>query len=729
MSLLITSNYQDEYASVLKDDKGQKINQGTPIQNPASYSNHLTNPLRIPPNSEVAVQSVCFNRKKVFNVADGDLWYFYNGKALRTAGGGLAEGTGIWKTNFGNYLTENATHLNMEHSVNIPIPIEMRPGEYNTAEFQVELARAVNECFTNPMWWKRCRVETYSTGGTWDGWKFKFGSRALQTADTQAKNLITWRGFDENTPKETGGSSWTQTIDGNTMVLKRNVETADHDSINCSIINMDVPMNLANGAVEIDLFDDHDDSGDSYAGFGFTRPKLYEQNMPFFKDNENSGNAGIGMPFHDAYNDRVGYCDYRVDWNEHLDGSGAELILSHVVWDAEKSCTIQKEIEYWKAFPGGDNGSSNPVKNKITKANLASGGGSGYKGIFKVNFIGNGIKLWMQYFTSDGMGGGANSWKLVCDSTTSANRKHLAYTWAPITQNKEALYLLVSMKHKNHDVVINKLVADSTIFKGETDEFKFGDEDTCGDSWWSKCRWEQPGGSKTDWKLPLALNVEKRKHQRADADARDGTEPWWEGVDASSQVPAKTKVLVVSEPIDDTTTQWTPGQYFPCQNANMGAQLGFPNRSYVESCATSVGTTYKQNETDAQADPSAAWHLNSAVKPMSLSHSAFVRCPSLSVESYNFCKSIPSQILYHLPRGGGGGKAGVGEVEDGNGSEIFCEPAEKTYIKLRNKDWINLTQIQIDICDKNEHLCTDLTGNTTCVLHIKHQDESVGATR
>ena len=104
MSLLITSNYQDEYASVLKDDKGQKINQGTPIQNPASYSNHLTNPLRIPPNSEVAVQSVCFNRKKVFNVAEGDLWYFYNGKALRSAGGGLVDATALYFNNIYFFL-------------------------------------------------------------------------------------------------------------------------------------------------------------------------------------------------------------------------------------------------------------------------------------------------------------------------------------------------------------------------------------------------------------------------------------------------------------------------------------------------------------------------------------------------------------------------------------------------------------------------------------------------
>ena len=724
MSLLITSNFQDEYASVLKNDKGQKINQGTPIQNPASYSNHLQNPLRIPPNSEVAVQSVCFNRKKVFNVAEGDLWYFYNGKALRSAGGGLVDATA--QSEMGAFLTD-ATQLNMEHSVNIPVPIEMRPGEYNTAEFQVELARAVNECYTNPMWWKRCRVETYSVGGTWDGWKFKFGSRLLKTDDKQPKNLVNWRGFDENTGKTKSDTTWTESVDGDKYVLQRRVPTADHDSINCSIINMDVPMNLANGAVEIDLFDDHDKVGNHYCGFGFTRPKLYEQNMPFFKENSASGNAGIGMPFHDADNDRVGYCDYRVDWNEHLDGSGAELILSHVVWDADKSCTVQKEIEYWKAMPSGDNGNNNPVKAKITKAMLDPDGmTTGYRGKFKVNFIGNGIKLWMQYY--DNMGA-ALSWKLICDSTSSSdNRKNLAYTWAPITQNKEALYLLVSMKSFQHDVVIEKLIADSTIFKGQADEFKFGDEDTCGDSWWSKCRWEAPGGSKTSWKLPLALNVEKRRHQRAHG-TYDKDAEFWEGLDASSEVPAKTKVLVVSEPIDDTTTQWTPGTYFPCQNANMGAQLGFPNRSYVESCATGVGSTLEQDESKALADPSAAWHLNSAVKPMSLSHSAFVRCPSLSVESYNFCKSIPSQILYHLPRGGGGGKAGVGEVEDGNGSEIFCEPSEKTYIKLRNKDWINLTQIQIDICDKNEHLCTDLTGNTTCVLHIKHQDESVGATR
>ena len=49
MSLLITSNYQDEYASEITDAQGHKVNTGTPIQAPNSYQNHLSNPVRIPP--------------------------------------------------------------------------------------------------------------------------------------------------------------------------------------------------------------------------------------------------------------------------------------------------------------------------------------------------------------------------------------------------------------------------------------------------------------------------------------------------------------------------------------------------------------------------------------------------------------------------------------------------------------------------------------------------------
>ena len=201
----------------------------------------------------------------------------------------------------------------------------------------------------------------------------------------------------------------------------------------------------------------------------------------------------------------------------------------------------------------------------------------------------------------------------------------------------------------------------------------------------------------------------------------------WKDLDASDEVPDNSKVLIIQASVNETDGD-RAGYYFVpgvVGQANMGKMLGFPHHTYLSS--KMIGDTYKLPPSPAQADSSALWVLNSGSVPDTLTQSAFVRCPGLTMQSYNFAKSIPSQIIYHIPRLL---QAQLDRRSDGGGTNnIFIEPNEKTYIKLRNTDWINLTQFSVDIVDKNEVPVKDLTGDTIACFHIKHQDESVGATR
>jgi hypothetical protein len=143
----------------------------------------------------------------------------------------------------------------------------------------------------------------------------------------------------------------------------------------------------------------------------------------------------------------------------------------------------------------------------------------------------------------------------------------------------------------------------------------------------------------------------------------------------------------------------------------MGDELGFPN-------IHSVNQTQYGNSKDAGGGAIALpvnlgsehWDVSSHKIPTYAVHSAFIKCPNLTAQSYNFCKSIPSQILYHIPRFSNEGR------EHG---DLFFEVKDRCYIDLKNQDFINLNQLDVQIVDKNEQIVGDLTGNTTIVFHIR----------
>ena len=53
--------------------------QSSDFQAPYSFHNHLQQPLKLPPNSEVAVQSLKINKTGAVTVNPATIWYQYFG--------------------------------------------------------------------------------------------------------------------------------------------------------------------------------------------------------------------------------------------------------------------------------------------------------------------------------------------------------------------------------------------------------------------------------------------------------------------------------------------------------------------------------------------------------------------------------------------------------------------------------------------------------------------------
>ena len=141
---------------------------------------------------------------------------------------------------------------------------------------------------------------------------------------------------------------------------------------------------------------------------------------------------------------------------------------------------------------------------------------------------------------------------------------------------------------------------------------------------------------------------------------------------------------------------------------NSAEMLGFPHQTAVLS--TEQGQSFRQDGVTATTPPSAKWIVYSTATPTLSSHTCFIRCPTLTHQSLNMAKELPSKILYHIPRFSNSGK------EYGN---LFYEPHEKTYLALKNTEELKLNEIKLDIVNTDETIAEDLAGQTTIVLHFR----------
>ena len=91
--------------------------------------------------------------------------------------------------------------------------------------------------------------------------------------------------------------------------------------------------------------------------------------------------------------------------------------------------------------------------------------------------------------------------------------------------------------------------------------------------------------------------------------------------------------------------------------------------------------------------------------------SSFVRLDNFPQNSYNAAIGRPSQILYHMPR--------FDQSSREMGQGLFFEPAERVYCKLNNSDTIKINELQLSICQVDEVLQEDISGQTIIILTFR----------
>lgn len=707
MSLVICSNVQGEYDND-GDNPDEAFATKTGIQNPASFHNHLVNPMKIPPNTEVAVASVKLKRQSVYNITDGDVFYFQLGTALEDI-----EGSGI---------------KNQKDILSGPQKVRITPGTYSQSTIKVALTDALKEVLSHPSYFKRVKVyDSYTSGNVWNGFTFRFEEFAGNTrATNHAATSLQWQSYHPDTTNHSGGGDWSVAANGTKCDITRIEDNSagDGDKIReCCVINTNSPMDLGakvggdfSGEVIFELFGDFNEVGSANSSFFITRPP------------RNNGDAGS----HGTMDEKLLYnrfqagkqwgadaggvgdhpsADYIISWSNYYDTSIDErrLFLHHQVWDETLGGVVLKEVEYWNAGITG-------VSAQIKESDIGSpgspgfgwdypnnGGATGLFPYFKIQFVGSHIKLEMAKHTKGSgsfSGGLPNAWQTIIDNT-NASHDDGRYTFAPINQNKEALYMGVSQAVPTKKVVIHR------VYWNNPSNYNYG---TIVNSDNTKQELKPSSySSKVDYDpTPFDLEVLKDIESRENQQMKDITFNHI-GKNGTGDSLEMSRALIINTPTSQTIAD---GIYYPSPGANMGRYLGFPNMGVISS--SQFGSVFEDDGTTADTNPGSVYSISSVFAPELKKHSCFIKCSNLTAQSYNFCKSKPSQILYHLPRFDNAGH---------DSGELFFEVKDRLYVDLKNIDFIQLNELDIQIVNKDERIVGDLCGDTIITLHFRHKTD------
>ena len=143
MSLIFTSNTQDDYKD--SDSTGRLLSARIGIENPADYHNHLTSPLEVKPNSQIAVQSVKVSRQQTYEFTEGEELLYYFGRPLGTT-------------------------LKWTDVTSRPTLISVPRGAYDRTELATELETQLNDACVSPAVSTNFSVSTSLVGSDFRGY-------------------------------------------------------------------------------------------------------------------------------------------------------------------------------------------------------------------------------------------------------------------------------------------------------------------------------------------------------------------------------------------------------------------------------------------------------------------------------------------------------------------------------------------------------------------------------
>tara|TARA_R110000803_G_scaffold98573_1_gene166642 strand:+ start:2568 stop:4436 length:1869 start_codon:yes stop_codon:yes gene_type:complete len=218
MSLVICSN----------EITGSEV-RTSQYQSPFSFSNHLNGDLKIPANSQVALQSLKVNKEGAFSLNPASIWYQYFG----------VKPSDSWEGNVNINTTTSAVHFtDLQIDRNTTATSDQTALKYITP--------GMNNGVPTPETWglQECRVKRDTDGYSFEGFDFRFQQRTNGSAlNVKPQN---WTNVNRTTGTEGGLAFVDNKLTATGLKAK---------SYNNQAFSGDTPLALNEGIFEVSLAD------------------------------------------------------------------------------------------------------------------------------------------------------------------------------------------------------------------------------------------------------------------------------------------------------------------------------------------------------------------------------------------------------------------------------------------------------------------------------------------
>lgn len=672
MSLIFTSNTQDDYKDL--DETGRQLNSRIGIENPADYHNHLTSPLEVKPNSQIAVQSVKISRNQIYEITDSTQMLYYHGEDLGTT-------------------------KKLEDTTSRPTLISLPRGTYDRSEFATEIESQLNSACLPPAVFQNFKVNVSLVDNDFKGFEINASQHGTAFTDKNAS-------LDTVISDISASIGSTPPSDNFTLAAGTFTRTGASGTILdglCCGIGTDFPLAIGeNACMTVDLF------GASYYdavlkknlnsswAIGLTRPTL--QTNTDSSKGKNHGNAPLNFIKQNTISPH--YYDYVAIFDAE-DGSSASGILKLYQGCQEKDDEGALIPNSFKLHEIDYTGGAGQLASSITNASINA---SGEYHQLRWSFDGDEVRLSL-------LKNGGGTELMLIDSTQNASTIRV---FKPMTDFTSALYPKICLSqgsveithYDTYSVATTDYVypsltgADPTTLVGGT--YNVGSSPYANYvSRTSLVEDKNVSGQQPSWaQRGLAFIFPP------DSTCRDQLLPFdrlseeastFVGVNASGGVAYK-HTLILEDTTPPEHRDQEIGNYYSSM-CDISRYIGFPDISVLDQ---SYGTVTHHNMITWESTDVPQFRVNSA----------FVRISNLNHRTYNSCKNSVSKMMYMIPRFTNDGK---------QFGDLFFEVSEKTYIDLNNTESFNLNQLQIQIVDKNERVVDDLHGDTIIVFHIKQK--------
>lgn len=702
MSLILTSSQQTQYN-----------NNTLGIENPYSYQNYFNNPLIVPPNSSIAVQSIKFNREHTWTIMDG-----FNRYGYLTIGTPFVTGSpDLGITNDQQWL---------------PTPFEIAPGNYTQTTMGSAIRNALNLALQ-----QHPDIDTSGTtvvqkidgDGNFDGYTITFKQKAVPV-DAKPTTFSYPTSHLGSTDTAHHGEVLYNAGTFTMTAANRVSDPITSSSLRSSAMFTQYPISHMDGTLTFNVSGARTDSVAGNIPFwaiGLRRPcRTASDRNTAALNNINSGNMleteplnyrritgsantgpGVGSGLNFMLKGCRGLYDYVIYVNSTVGTADYGKIKI-------ASCMTGSEDQ---SLMPGDAGSTKNT-GKLTMCDIPYHTMVGGFYAAEINWItmvngsvvaGQITKFRFTCFNEcmkieayDG------AWRIMLDTSVDNRRT------APICgQNRWSLYPRITMAQNNEDRFDINGVADAYI---EIEEYKcrtdmpsewYGGHN--GDLSKGGCWYSNNLGRRGDLPAIPGFSGQASKTTTIDAQSQNNYTDYsaaaYPGAWQNQSVSGGNRLDEFQVGLVMDYNKTTPPADFPVPTAqggfvtnptpNINLLLGF-NGAFDTAVFTAGATSVEVLASDFGDTPVATTSL-------------FVRVNSTTQTTFNGATAGISKILYQIPQ--------FNQQGDSTGA-LFFEPGQRTYVKLGNPNQLAINDIRVDIVDRNERYATELNGATIVMFHI-----------